>query len=83
MFERFEQVYLFGSVLDSAAFPNDIDLLFVYKRYTQELGQELEQFTQEVKIIWGLPTDLTLLSVEEERETAFLKRIQRRCLKLK
>ena len=83
MFACFEQAYLFGSVLDPAAFHNDIDLLLIYKQDSRELQRQLERIEEEVERASGLTADITALSEEEGREAWLLSRIGHRCFKLK
>lgn len=83
LFEKFEKVYLFGSVLDENKVPNDIDLLLIYTSYSDVIQQEINRILVSLESIIGLPVDLTTLSIEEERDTQFLSRISRQCLKLK
>lgn len=83
LFEKFDKVYLFGSVLDDNKFPNDIDLLLIYTSYSDVIRQEINRMFVSLESIIGLPVDLTTLSIEEERDTQFLSRISRQCLKLK
>ncbi len=83
LFEKFEKVYFFGSVLDENKVPNDIDLLLIYTSYSDVIQQEINRILVSLESIIGLPVDLTTLSIEEERDTQFLSRISRQCLKLK
>lgn len=83
IFDKFDKVYLFGSVLDDNKFSNDIDLLLIYTSYSDTIRQESNRILNSLESLSGVPVDLTILSIEEERETQFLSRISRRCLKLK
>lgn len=83
LFDKFDKVYLFGSVLDDNRFSNDIDLLLIYTSYSDTIRQESNRILNSLESLSGVPVDLTILSIEEERETQFLNRISRRCLKLK
>ena len=83
LFDKFDKVYLFGSVLDDNRFSNDIDLLLIYTSYSDTIRRESNRILNSLESLSGVPVDLTILSIEEERETQFLNRISRRCLKLK
>lgn len=83
LFRFFDSVYLFGSVLDVNKTPNDIDLLLIYSEYTNKINDEITIISLALENACGLPVDLTVLSVEEEKETEFLKRINLRYIKLK
>lgn len=83
MFETFKEVYLFGSVLEENRVPNDIDILLIYFDGSGEIARDTSHILVSLENLLGMPVDLTVLSLEEERETQFLKRIMPRCLKLK
>lgn len=83
LFERFNKVYLFGSVLDESEFAGDVDLLLIYTIDLEQVVQEICKITIALEKVLGIPVDLTVLSVEEEKETEFLKRVSSRSLRLK
>lgn len=83
LFDSFESVYLFGSVLDPKAIANDIDILAIYKEYSDKIGSDVKTIPDELEKVSGWPIDLTALSVEEEKDIAFLERIKHRYLRLK
>lgn len=76
-----EHAYLFGSVLDANKKPNDIDVLIIYTDYTDKTRKQLQEFAKALESDIGLPVDLTVLSIEEEKEVQFLKRIKFLCLR--
>ena len=82
-FEKFDKVYLFGSVLDNTSFSNDVDILLIYTSYSDAIKQETNRILHSLESIIGLPVDLTILSTVEEQEVQFLSRISPRCLRLK
>ena len=82
LFERFDRVYLFGSVLDAHKEPNDVDILLIYQ-YTNKITEEISRVLISLENLLGISVDLTVLSVEEEKDTQFLNRIMPRVLKLK
>ncbi len=82
LFERFDRVYLFGSVLDDHKEPNDVDILLIYQ-YTNKITEEISRVLISLENLLGISVDLTVLSVEEEKDTQFLNRIMPRVLKLK
>ena len=83
LFDSFDHVYLFGSALNNDIFYNDIDLLIIYAEYSDKINNDLKLISEELEKASGAPIDLTVLSVEEEKETAFLEKINFHCLKLK
>lgn len=83
LFRMFQKVYLFGSALDTTIYPNDIDLLLVYEEYSDTILSELSLISNVLERITKLPIDLTVLSSEEEKETAFLDRIKHHCIRIK
>ncbi len=83
IFKCFDSVYLFGSVLDISRVPNDIDLLLIYSMYSKKVEKELKTISFILEQVCGLPVDLTVLSVREEFDTQFLKKVSFRCLKIK
>lgn len=83
LFTLFDAVYLFGSVLDGTKIPNDVDVLLIYSAYSDAIIEEAKRVLYYLEYLIGIPVDLTVLSVEEEKETQFLNRISLRYLKLK
>ena len=83
LFELFDRVYLFGSVLDDHKEPNDVDILLIYNQYTTKITEEISRVLSSLENLLGIAIDLTVLSVEEEKDTQFLNRIKPHVLKLK
>lgn len=83
LFSYFNSVYLFGSALYVNKIPNDIDILLIYQRYSNKINEELEIISSVLENACELPVDLTVLSIREERDTEFLKRINYKCFKIK
>lgn len=83
LFDSFNSVYLFGSVLNMNKFPNDIDLLLIYDKYSNNIVRDVNFISLILEIETGLPVDLTALSIEEEKNVEFLKKIDPTYLKLK
>lgn len=83
LFEYFEHVYLFGSVLELNNRYNDIDILLIYREYSTEMKQRLKQIENELEKMCESTIDLTVLSYEEEKEVQFLKRLKTNYLKIK
>ena len=71
-----KDVYVFGSVLNLSKKPRDIDILIIYFNYTSTIEEETRKFSEELENDRGLSVDLTILSVEEEREVCFLDKIK-------
>lgn len=83
LFDQFDRVYLFGSVLDDHKEPNDVDILLIYNQYTTKITEEISRVLSSLENLLGIAIDLTVLSVEEEKDTQFLNRIKPHVLKLK
>ncbi|WP_193210163.1 nucleotidyltransferase domain-containing protein [Aliarcobacter butzleri] len=75
LFELFAQVYLFGSVAQNKEFPNDIDLLLVYDKYSSKIQSEKDYIYSFLKKILNLHVDLVVLSENELLETKILQKI--------
>lgn len=83
LFDFFENVYLFGSAINSDLIPNDVDVLLVYNEYSDEIVNILKEISSRLEKIIGLPVDFTVLSVKEEHDLKFLKKIELQYLKIK
>lgn len=83
LFDPFEFVYLFGSAINPNLIHHDIDLLIIYTKYSQEIENALQKVLNKLREAIDLPIDLTALSIEEEQDTAFLKKIEPNYLKIK
>ncbi len=83
LFDSFDNVYLFGSILNENKIADDIDLLLIYSNYSNRILNDLKQISSVLEAEYGLPVDLTVLNIEEEKDTEFLKRIFPIYLKLK
>ena len=83
LFDSFDNVYLFGSVLNKCENPNDVDILLIYSEYSNKLISDLKLISGVLEEKVGLPIDLTVLSNKEEMDVKFLKRISSSYLKIK
>ena len=83
LFNSFESVYLFGSILGNKKSPNDIDLLLIYTEFSSKVSNELDIINAVFNNLDELAIDITVLSVEEEKETKFIKRLNLNYLRLK
>lgn len=83
LFDSFNNVYLFGSILNIEKTPNDIDILLIYLEYSNDIINDLNIIYSVFAKLSDLPIDLTVLSVKEEKDTKFLKRLNSKYLKLK
>ena len=83
LFNSFENVYLFGSILCKNKVSNDIDILLIYSKYSSNLISDLNYINTVLNNICNLPIHLTTLSVDEENETNFLKKLRSNYIKLK
>ncbi|AIZ62108.1 nucleotidyltransferase [Bacillus sp. WP8] len=83
LFELFNSVYLFGSILNENRSPNDIDLLLVYKDFSNQLLIDLDKIVTFFDHSYELSFDLTVLSEHEEEESGFMIRLTSNYLRLK
>lgn len=77
LFNSFKNVYLFGSILNINKVPNDIDILLIYEKFSSNFIDEINIIRSTLENLSGFFIDLTVLSVEEEKEVKFLKRINK------
>ena len=77
LFNSFKNVYLFGSILNINKVPNDIDILLIYEKFSSNFIDEINIIRSTLEKLSGFFIDLTVLSVEEEKEVKFLKRINK------
>ncbi|MDD4505369.1 MAG: nucleotidyltransferase domain-containing protein [Sulfurospirillaceae bacterium] len=75
IFELFTEVYIFGSVVKNSKFPNDIDLLLVYRSYSEEIEGKKNMIDQFLKSLLQLEIDITVLSEKELEQTNFLEKL--------
>lgn len=83
LFESFENVYLFGSIINEERMPNDIDLLLIYKEFSSKLLSDLDNISTIFNQLYGFSFDLTILSENEEKESSFIMRLNSNYLRLK
>ena len=83
LFDSFENVYLFGSILKPEMVHNDVDILAIYLNYSNRINNDILMILDELEKASGLPVDLTVLSVEEEKDTTFLEKIKPYYLRVK
>ena len=83
LFSSFKNIFLFGSILNYGKTPNDVDILLIYTEYSTQLMNDLNIICSVFASLSELPIDFTVLSVEEEKNTLFLKRLNSKYLKLK
>ena len=77
LFNRFNSVYIFGSVLSAKPEPNDLDLLLVYKALSDSLPKEIDCIQKILESVCGVPIDITALSENELSDTKFLERVKK------
>lgn len=83
LFEQFNNVFLFGSVLYSRENYHDIDILLIYSVYSEQLLKNVNYIYNILNNKSKVPVDLTVLSVVEEKELQFLKKQNSNYLKIK
>ena len=82
-FRLFDNVYLFGSILQDSEYQNDVDILLIYSSKYDEIFYSIESLRNNLERLLKLPIDFTILSVEEEKELLFLKRLAGKYIQLK
>jgi predicted nucleotidyltransferase len=75
IFNSFTEVYLFGSVIQSNKEPNDVDLLLVYEKYSDEILDAKNMIESFLKNLLVLNIDATILSEQELEQTGFIEKI--------
>lgn len=75
LFDHFDHVYLFGSVLRVDVLPNDIDLLLVYSVFSPMLRDAIDLIKERLEEELHYPIDITVLGRGELIDTDFLSRI--------
>lgn len=83
MFQSFESIYLFGSILNEKKNSNDIDLLLIYKDFSSSILIELSKIRNTFKQLYGFYFDLTVLSENEAEESKFIIKLNSKYLKIK
>ena len=83
IFVFFDEVYLFGSSLNNTQYPNDIDLLLVYKIYSERIQYEKENVILLLEKLLRIPIDITILSEKELKPTNFLEKLKTPYKKIK
>lgn len=67
LFDSFDNVYLFGSILNENKIADDIDLLLVYSKYSNSILNDLNQISSVLEAEYGLPVDFTVLNFRGKR----------------
>ena len=60
-----------------------LELFTVQKKYSNKINNDILTILDELEKASGLPIDLTVLSVEEEKDTTFLEKIKPYYLRVK
>lgn len=82
-FDSFDHIYIFGSILNSECIPNDIDILLIYREYSEKVIKDFDSICTCFIQLDGLYVDFTVLSNLEEQESKFLERLSGKYLKIK
>lgn len=83
LFADFERVFIFGSAVRSCEKCNDIDILLVYKRWSNEIALRVEQIVSTLEPLLSMPVDVTALSENEVAEVSFLEKVKPTCARVK
>lgn len=83
LFRVFKHVFIFGSTVTDESVPNDLDMLLIYDKYSDEILYSIKQITENFKLGFLLPLDLTVLSVDEAVETEFMQKICKAVFQIK
>ena len=83
LFERFVNIYIFGSILDKNRISKDVDILLVYEKYSSKVQDDLTVIQTLLEKELEMFVDFTVLSIEEEKEVSFIDRLKNSYQKLK
>ena len=83
LFDQFNNIFLFGSILHSDKIHNDLDILLIYSIYSERLREQVDIIYNTLNKASELPVDLTVLSISEEKELNFIKKQNLNYLKVK
>ena len=74
-FWAFDNVLLFGSSIQEGIVPEDIDLLLVYRDFTDVVLSEMKSICFFIEENLHMELDLTVMSINEVFETGFIEKI--------
>lgn len=83
LFYLFEKVYIFGSILNENKHSSDIDFLLMYRELSKELQNSIDKIEKYIEQESFYPVDITALSFEEEREIAFIDKLDTKYICIK
>lgn len=83
IFQSFDKVYIFGSILNQEKHSNDIDLLLLYRDYSNDIKEHINAITVYLEIQTSYIIDITALSSNEEKEVNFIAKLNNRYLCIK
>ncbi|MGN1381704.1 MAG: nucleotidyltransferase domain-containing protein [Eubacterium sp.] len=83
LFNAFEYAYLFGSTLKGIEKINDIDILLIYKEFSEDIVTKTCAIRDLLEHVTGISADITALSELELEETQFLRELNGIYLKIK
>lgn len=83
MFDKFENIYLFGSLVRGISQPDDIDILLIYNNYSDNLLKQINEIRKVFGDYFNLPLDLIVLSRNEETDTSFINELYMGYIKIK
>lgn len=83
LFASFEKIYLFGSILHSNGYINDIDILLLYEKFSTSILININFVEMYIEQKIQYPVDITVLSFEEEKETKFIDKLNKKYICLK
>ncbi|MGX7177757.1 nucleotidyltransferase domain-containing protein [Facklamia hominis] len=83
IFQSFDKVYIFGSILNPEKDSNDIDLLLLYRDYSDDIKENINAITDILQLQTSYIIDITALSTDEENEVNFIEKLNNRYLCVK
>ena len=83
LFKSFDFVYLFGSLVKGDKKPSDVDLLLIYKQYSDKLLVDIDKISIAFKSLHELSFDFTVISENEEKEINFINRLDCSYIRIK
>jgi uncharacterized protein len=83
IFSVYDNVYIFGSILEEDRHSNDIDILVLYSGDFYDVIKRTNEVTEYIEKLISYPVDITVLSVEEEKDVGFIDRLNGKYIRIK
>lgn len=83
LFRKFDEVYLFGSILNDGLSSEDVDILVVYSKKLCEIIDDVRLISKVLEKSVHYPIDITALNKSEMNEIKLTERFNQNFLKIK